>query len=112
MGACWVVEGWLLFELPAGWILLLWCGSKEARASSTRIRSACHGQPLTGRQSKMIIMIGIDPHKATHTGSVALIDQGARLFDPVSLVDQIASATSSKAAARRRHSLLASTPSS
>ncbi|MFT7650476.1 MAG: hypothetical protein ACI8Y4_005248 [Candidatus Poriferisodalaceae bacterium] len=45
-------------------------------------------------------------------GSVALVDQGARSTDPASALSQIASASSSKAAATRRWRCRASTPSS
>ena len=45
-------------------------------------------------------------------GSVALIDQGARFIEPASVVGQITSASSPKAAARRRCRCRASTPSS
>jgi hypothetical protein len=50
----------------------LGCGSKEARTQSTRIRSAHLGQPST-REGIVMTMIGIDPHKATHT-AVAIDD--------------------------------------
>ena len=51
---------------------LLGCGSKEARTLSTRIRSAHLG--FTVKEKGIVMtMIGIDPHKATHT-AVAVDD--------------------------------------
>ena len=53
---------------------LLGCGSKEARTRSTRIRSAHLGFTVYEKGIAMT-MIGIDPHKATHT-AVAVDDEG------------------------------------
>jgi hypothetical protein len=53
-------------------VSLLGCGSKEARALSTRIRSAHLGSAVS-RKGIAMTMIGIDPHKATHT-AVAIDD--------------------------------------
>jgi len=53
-------------------VSLLGCGSKEARTLSTRIRSAHLG--FTVKEKGIVMtMIGIDPHKATHT-AVAVDD--------------------------------------
>ena len=51
---------------------LLGCGSKEARTLSTRIRSAHLGFTVN-EKGIVMTMIGIDPHKATHT-AVAVDD--------------------------------------
>ena len=51
---------------------LLGCGSKEARTRSTRIRSAHLGFTVN-EKGIVMTMIGIDPHKATHT-AVAVDD--------------------------------------
>ena len=51
---------------------LLGCGSKEARTLSTRIRSAHLGFTVN-EKGIVMTMIGIDPHKATHT-AVAIAD--------------------------------------
>jgi hypothetical protein len=64
--------GWLSNDLPSGWCPLLGCGSKEARTRSTRIRSAHLGSTVN-EKGIVMTMIGIDPHKATHT-AVAVDD--------------------------------------
>src|SRR4051812_30382741 len=46
-----------------------WCGSKEARAPNPEIRHAA--AVLTSKGAVMAVMIGIDPHKGSHT-AVAL----------------------------------------
>jgi len=75
---------WLLFELSAGRALLPWCGSKEARAHQTRIRNALHGLHTNRKgQYQMTIMIGIDPHKATHTA--VAIDGDEEVLDEFTL---------------------------
>jgi len=64
--------GWLSIELSGQPVSLLGCGSKEARTLSTRIRSAHLGSTVNEKGIAMT-MIGIDPHKATHT-AVAVDD--------------------------------------
>jgi len=68
---CLPLSGWLSNELSAS-RSLLGCGSKEARTRSTRIRSAHLGFTVYEKGIAMT-MIGIDPHKATHT-AVAVDD--------------------------------------
>jgi hypothetical protein len=53
-------------EVSAGRCPLLGCGSKEARTLSPRIRSAHLGSAVYEKGIAMT-MIGIDPHRATHT---------------------------------------------
>src|SRR5215472_7840344 len=77
--------GWLLSRLPAGFGSGFrttcqpagaspWRGSKEARAParSSGIRRARHGSPRSGRggHAMAAVMIGVDPHKASHTAVV------------------------------------------
>ncbi len=69
---CLPLSGWLSNEVSAGWCPLLGCGSKEARTQSTRIRSA-HSGFTVYEKGIVMTMIGIDPHKATHT-AVAVDD--------------------------------------
>jgi hypothetical protein len=64
--------GWLSNELSVQSVSLLGCGSKEARTLSTRIRSAHLGFTVN-EKGIVMTMIGIDPHKATHT-AVAIDD--------------------------------------
>ena len=71
--------GWLSNEVPAGWCPRLWRGSKEARAHRPE-----SGLPaaVTRRERKgnvMSVMIGIDPHKGSHTAVV--IDQDEVVID-------------------------------
>ena len=69
---CLPPSGWLSSEVSTGWCPLLGCGSKEARTRSTRIRSAHLGSTVN-EKGIVMTMIGIDPHKATHT-AVAVDD--------------------------------------
>jgi hypothetical protein len=63
---------------------LLWCGSKEASAHQTQIRNALDGLHTNQKgQHQMTIMIGIDPHKATHTA--VAIDGDERVLDEFTL---------------------------
>jgi len=66
--------GWLCSEVSAGRCPLLGCGSKEARTRSTRSRCARLGFTVY-EKGIAVTMIGIDPHKATHT-AVAVDDDG------------------------------------
>ena len=56
----------LLVELFAGRCPLMGCGLKRGESMSTRIRSAHLG-------GVSVTMIGIDPHKVTHTASLLTI---------------------------------------
>jgi hypothetical protein len=57
-----------------------WCGSKEARAPNPEIRHADRGLHFLYDEGAvaMAVMIGIDPHKGSHT-AVALDEREARL---------------------------------
>jgi transposase len=61
---------------------LLGCGSKEARTLSTRIRSA-HLSFTVNEKGIVMTMIGIDPHKATHTA--VAIDDDEHVIDEFTL---------------------------
>ena len=61
---------------------LLGCGSKEARTLSTRIRSAHLGFTVN-EKGIVMTMIGIDPHKATHTA--VAIDDDENVIDEFTL---------------------------
>ena len=69
---CLPLSRWLSDELSGQPVSLLGCGSKEARTQSTRIRSAHPGFTVY-EKGIVMTMIGIDPHKATHT-AVAVDD--------------------------------------
>ena len=48
-----------------------WCGSKEARVPNPEIRHAHLGPYICGRKGAgMAVMIGVDPHKGSHTAVV------------------------------------------
>ena len=57
------------------------CGSKEARAQSTRIRSAHPGFTTERKASAMTTTIGIDPHKGSHTA--VAIDRNENVLDEI-----------------------------
>ena len=76
--ACRLGAGFRTNCLPAG--VPLGCGSKEASNTTTRIRSARLGSNRSGLWRHLMIMIGIDPHKATHT-AVAVDDHEAVLAE-------------------------------
>jgi transposase len=63
-------------------VFLPGCGSKEARTLSTRIRSAHSGFTVNEKGIAMT-MIGIDPHKATHTA--VAIDDDENVIDEFTL---------------------------
>jgi transposase len=63
-------------------VSLLGCGSKEARTLSTRIRSAHLGSTVY-EKGIVMTMIGIDPHKATHTA--VAIDDDENVIDEFTL---------------------------
>ena len=61
---------------------MLGCGSKEARTQSTQIRSAHSGFTVNEKGIAMT-MIGIDPHKATHTA--VAVDDDENVIDEFTL---------------------------
>jgi hypothetical protein len=63
-------------------VSLLGCGSKEARTLSTRIRSAHLGFTVY-EKGIVVTMIGIDPHKATHTA--VAVDDDENVIDEFTL---------------------------
>jgi transposase len=63
-------------------VSLLRCGSKEVRTLSTRIRSAHLGFTVN-EKGIVMTMIGIDPHKATHTA--VAIDDDENVIDEFTL---------------------------
>ena len=79
---CLSPSGWLSIELSAGRCPLLGCGSKEVRTLSTRIRSAHLGFTVY-EKGIVMTMIGIDPHKATHTA--VAIDDDENVIDEFTL---------------------------
>jgi transposase len=58
------------------------CGSKEARTQSTQIRSAHLGSTVN-EKGIVMTMIGIDPHKATHTA--VAVDDDENVIDEFTL---------------------------
>jgi transposase len=64
-------------------VSLLGCGSKEARTLSTRIRSAHLGFTVYAKEGIVLVMIGIDPHKATHTA--VAVDDDEHVIDEFTL---------------------------
>jgi hypothetical protein len=71
--------GFLSNCLPTGFLPR--CGSKEARAQSTRIRSAHPGFTTERKASVMTTTIGIDPHKGSHTA--VAIDSNEVVLDEI-----------------------------
>ena len=64
LSACRRLAGWLPFEMPLVWISLRG-GSKEECAHQIRIRSAPRGS-INHEEVLMSVIIGVDPHKASH----------------------------------------------
>ena len=52
-----------------------WCGSREGRVV-LRIRGACHGSNDRQEDPVMDVMIGVDPHKGSHTAT--MLDRAER----------------------------------
>ncbi len=74
---CLPLSGWLSNELLAGRFFSRGVARKRRERYSTQIRSVHLGFTLNQEGSSMT-MIGIDPHKATHT-AVAINDNEAVL---------------------------------
>ena len=73
--------GLAFYRIACRPVSLSWCGSKEARAHSTRIRSAHPGFTTERRASAVTTTIGIDPHKGSHTA--VAIDNNEHVLDEI-----------------------------
>ena len=67
--------GWLSNEVFAGWFPWLWRGSKEARAHRPQSGLSAAVSVADRKGIAMSVMIGIDPHKGSHTAVVVDDDE-------------------------------------
>ena len=74
------LSGWLPSDEAVSPVPVLWRGSKQER--HPRIRSARRGVPLRCEED-FVFIIGIDPHKGSHTAAV--IDRDEQLVGELSV---------------------------
>jgi hypothetical protein len=72
--------GWLSSDEAVSLVRVLWRGSKQER--HPHIRSAGRGLPLRCEEA-FVFIIGIDPHKGSHTAAV--IDRDEQLVSELSV---------------------------